>query len=127
MARAFLKPTYSSEVGLKTLVLGLGNPILSDDSVGFRVVQELRDRINRPGLTFMESSDAGLGLLDLINGYDKAFIIDDNTVVLGSYNFSKNADESNDENFLIIHNPEIAAQFMAEFNRNLAQAQNQPD
>ena len=59
--------------------------------------------------------------------HHKVFIIDDNTVVMGSYNFSKNADESNDENFLIIHNPEIATQFMAEFNRNLAQAQNRPN
>ena len=59
--------------------------------------------------------------------HHKVFIIDDKTVVLGSYNFSQNADESNDENFLIIHNPEIAAQFLAEFNRNLAQAQNPPN
>lgn len=27
---------------MKTLVLGLGNPILSDDSVGFRVIQQLK-------------------------------------------------------------------------------------
>jgi len=64
------------EVGLKTLVLGLGNPILSDDSVGFRVVQGLKDKFSCPGLTLMESSDSGLGLLDLITGYDKVIIID---------------------------------------------------
>ena len=61
---------------MKTLVLGLGNPILSDDSVGFRVTQELRARLNRPGLTLMESGTSGLGLLDLITGYDKVIIID---------------------------------------------------
>jgi len=61
---------------LKTLVLGLGNPILSDDSVGFRVVQGLKDKFSRSGLTFMESSASGLGLLDLITGYDKLIIID---------------------------------------------------
>jgi len=61
---------------LKTLVLGLGNPILSDDSVGFRVVQELRTRFDKPSLTLVESSASGLSLLDLITGYDKLIIID---------------------------------------------------
>jgi len=61
---------------LKTLVLGLGNPILSDDSVGFRVVQELKARFNKPDLTLVESSASGLSLLDLITGYDKLIIID---------------------------------------------------
>ncbi len=32
---------------MKTLVLGLGNPILSDDSVGFRVVQQLKARFDK--------------------------------------------------------------------------------
>jgi len=61
---------------LKTLVLGLGNPILSDDSVGFRVVQELKARFDRPDLTLVESSTSGLSLLDLITGYDKLIIVD---------------------------------------------------
>ena len=61
---------------MKTLVLGLGNPILGDDSVGFRVIQGLKDKFSHPGLTLMESSASGLGLLDLITGYDKVIIID---------------------------------------------------
>jgi len=61
---------------LKTLVLGLGNPILSDDSVGFRVVQQLKARFDKPDLTLVESSASGLSLLDLVNGYDKVIIID---------------------------------------------------
>lgn len=61
---------------MKTLVLGLGNPILSDDSVGFRVVQELKTRFNKPDLTLVESSASGLSLLDLITGYDKLIIVD---------------------------------------------------
>ena len=61
---------------MKTLVLGLGNPILSDDSVGFRVVQELKTRFNKPNLTLVESSASGLSLLDLITGYDKLIIVD---------------------------------------------------
>jgi len=54
--------------------------------------------------------------------HHKVFIIDGQTVVLGSYNFSENADEANDENMLVIHSPEIAAEFGAEFERVYAQA-----
>ncbi len=59
--------------------------------------------------------------------HHKAFIIDDETVVLGSFNFSNNADNSNDENILIVHNADIAQQFLNEFERVYAQAQNPPN
>ena len=61
---------------LKTLVLGLGNPILSDDSVGFRVAQALEGRFDPGRVTVMESSLAGLSLLDLVAGYERAIIVD---------------------------------------------------
>ncbi|HEC35514.1 MAG TPA: phospholipase, partial [Anaerolineae bacterium] len=55
--------------------------------------------------------------------HHKVFIVDDQTVVLGSYNFTVSADEENDENLLIIHDPEVAAAFLAEFGRVLQEAQ----
>jgi len=61
---------------VKTLILGLGNPILSDDSVGLRVARELEGRFNQPDVTVMETSVAGLDFLDLLVGYDRAIIID---------------------------------------------------
>ncbi len=61
---------------MKTLVLGLGNPILTDDGVGHLVAKEIRDRVDRREVTIIETSLAGLGLLDLLAGYDKAIIID---------------------------------------------------
>jgi hydrogenase maturation protease len=61
---------------MKTLVLGLGNPILSDDGVGIRVAHEVANRLNDPQVTAAESSAAGLSLLDSIAGYDKVIIID---------------------------------------------------
>ena len=61
---------------MKTLVLGLGNPILGDDGVGFRVVQSLRDKVDSEGVTIIEASTSGLGLLDLLTDYDEAVIID---------------------------------------------------
>ncbi len=61
---------------LKTLILGLGNPILSDDGVGIKVAQEIREKIKDPQITVTETSEAGLSLLDSIIGYDRAIIID---------------------------------------------------
>ena len=60
---------------MKTLVLGLGNPILTDDGVGPRVARELEGRLNHEA-TVMEVSLAGLDMLDLLAGYDRAIIID---------------------------------------------------
>ena len=61
---------------MKTLVLGLGNPILSDDGVGNQVVRELEGRLHQQGVTVRETSMGGLNLLDLLAGYDRAIIID---------------------------------------------------
>jgi hydrogenase maturation protease len=61
---------------MKTLVLGIGNPILSDDGAGIRVAQEVGKKLNDPQVTVAETSGAGLSLLDSIVGYDKVIIID---------------------------------------------------
>lgn len=55
--------------------------------------------------------------------HHKVFVIDESIVVLGSYNFSQNAEERNDENLMIIYNPVIAGQFLLEFQRVQEQAQ----
>ena len=49
--------------------------------------------------------------------HHKVFIIDDKTVITGSYNPTKNANENNDENMVIIKNASIALQFLEEFDR----------
>ena len=61
---------------MKTLVLGVGNPILSDDGAGIRVAREIEARIDDPDATVLEASVSGLGLLDLLAGHDKAIIVD---------------------------------------------------
>ena len=61
---------------MKTLVLGLGNPILSDDGVGLHVARTLQSKINQSEITVMESSMSGLSLLELLIGFDRAIIID---------------------------------------------------
>jgi len=54
--------------------------------------------------------------------HHKVFIVDEKIVVLGSYNFSKAAEERNDENILIIYNEAIAKFFVQEFERVYAHA-----
>ncbi len=59
---------------MKTLILGLGNPILSDDGIGIRIVQELRKRVH--DVDIIEASIAGLSILDHITGYNRLILID---------------------------------------------------
>ena len=61
---------------VKTLILGLGNPILSDDSVGLHVARVLDKRLVQPEVVVVETSATGLEFLDLLAGYDRAIIID---------------------------------------------------
>jgi phosphatidylserine/phosphatidylglycerophosphate/cardiolipin synthase-like enzyme len=49
--------------------------------------------------------------------HHKVFIIDGFSVILGSYNFTRSAEEKNDENVLILHDPALASQFLIEFER----------
>jgi len=49
--------------------------------------------------------------------HHKVFIIDNQTVILGSYNPTSAGTSRNDENLLIIHDHDIAAKFIQEFNR----------
>ena len=63
---------------------------------------------------------AGLDVLTDGNPYvmhHKVFIVDEEIVITGSYNSTKSADRDNDENILIIHNPDIARQYLGEFER----------
>lgn len=61
---------------MKTLVLGLGNPILTDDGVGIIVAREVAARCQRNGVSFTEASVGGLRLLDTIAGYRRLIIVD---------------------------------------------------
>lgn len=47
--------------------------------------------------------------------HHKVFVIDRSIVIFGSFNFSDNANHSNDENVLIVHDPTFASYFIEEF------------
>ena len=61
---------------MKTIIIGIGNPLLGDDGVGVLVAQQLRALIHNPKVTIDEAFTGGMNLLDLIRGYDKAILID---------------------------------------------------
>ncbi len=72
---------------------------------------------------------AGLDVRQDGNGgqlHHKVVIIDDATVITGSFNFSNNAVESNDENLLIIQDTDLARLFLLEFQKVQRQA-SRPD
>ncbi|HLA84851.1 MAG TPA: hydrogenase maturation protease [Thermoguttaceae bacterium] len=62
---------------MKILVIGLGNPLIADDSVGLRVAAELKTRLaGRPDVEVTEDYWGGLRLMERMIGYDRAIVVD---------------------------------------------------
>jgi hydrogenase maturation protease len=61
----------------KTLIIGLGNPILGDDGVGWKVAAEVQQRIHdHSQVEFDFLSTGGLSLMERMIGYPRVLIID---------------------------------------------------
>ncbi|HZW05230.1 MAG TPA: phospholipase D-like domain-containing protein [Anaerolineaceae bacterium] len=94
--------------------------------VEVRGVMEAQQVESNVGTEYPRLVDAGVPVrLDGITGlmHHKVIIIDGEIVITGSYNFSRAAEETNDENVLILFNPDLAAQYEAEFERVYSQGQ----
>lgn len=62
---------------MKVLVLGLGNPLITDDSVGLRVVERLKPLLaDRADVEVSEDYWGGLRLMERMIGFDRAIVID---------------------------------------------------
>jgi hydrogenase maturation protease len=72
------EPTASGQaVRLSTLVIGLGNPLITDDSVGLRVIEHLRPLLaHQSDVELAEDYWGGLRLMERMIGYDRAIVID---------------------------------------------------
>lgn len=55
---------------------------------------------------------SGSGLM-----HNKFCVIDDKTIITGSYNWTKNAEERNDENVIILHDSDVAEIFQKQFRK----------
>ena len=63
--------------GRRTLVVGLGNPVLSDDGVGPHVVRHLHAELaEREDVTVELCCRGGLQLMEAMIGYDRAIVVD---------------------------------------------------
>jgi len=61
----------------RTLVLGIGNTIMSDDGIGVRVVRELTTRFRFPeSVSILDGGTLGLDLLPHLEGVTNLLIID---------------------------------------------------
>jgi phosphatidylserine/phosphatidylglycerophosphate/cardiolipin synthase-like enzyme len=89
--------------------------VMDDEQINFNQGTEY-DPFKQAGLDVRRDGNAGLM-------HHKVIIIDEKIVVTGSYNFTTRAEEQNDENVVIIHNPDVAAQYLAEFRRVYNQGQ----
>lgn len=59
----------------KIVIIGLGNDILGDDAIGLIAARELKNQFGNK-IDVFESPNAGLELLDYLQGYEKALILD---------------------------------------------------
>jgi hydrogenase maturation protease len=58
------------------LVLALGNPLMGDDGIGVRVVEELRGRELPGGVVLADGGTTGLALVGLMEDYQRVIAVD---------------------------------------------------
>jgi len=62
---------------MKTLLIGLGNPILGDDGVGWRVVENVKSRLGPDSKVDVDYlSLGGISLMEHLIGYRRAILVD---------------------------------------------------
>jgi len=61
---------------LRTVIIGIGSLLRGDDAVGIRVAEAIERETLPPDVKVVATTAAGLALLDLLTGYDRALIID---------------------------------------------------
>jgi phosphatidylserine/phosphatidylglycerophosphate/cardiolipin synthase-like enzyme len=85
-----------------------------------------RQNAGGTGSAFSRLRQGGVDVLEDGNCYilhHKTIIIDERTVITGSYNFTNSAEKDNDENLVIVDDPTLARAYLDEFERVYAQAQ----
>lgn len=62
---------------MKTIIIGIGNPILTDDCAGILVAHMMQEMLQgRSDIAVATVSAGGIRLLDAMTGYDRAIIVD---------------------------------------------------
>jgi hydrogenase maturation protease len=64
-------------LNMKTIIVGLGNPLLGDDGVGWKVAQEVKQQLGEDSTVDVECySLSGLSLMEQLIGYTRVILID---------------------------------------------------
>lgn len=61
---------------MKTVIIGLGNTVISDDGAGIYVARLLSERIVSEDISVFETDAAGMNLMEMMDGADRAVLID---------------------------------------------------
>ncbi len=65
---------------MSTIVVGLGNPVLGDDAIGWRILQEVGRQLEKgppqPTVELCQVSLGGISLMETLSGYSKAIVVD---------------------------------------------------
>jgi phosphatidylserine/phosphatidylglycerophosphate/cardiolipin synthase-like enzyme len=88
-----------------------------------------RQNAGGTGSDFTRLKQGGVDVLEDGNCYilhHKVIVIDERTVITGSYNFTSSAEKDNDENLVIVDDAALAQAYLDEFQRVYAQAQSPP-
>jgi len=64
------------EAAERIVVVGLGNPVLTDDAVGLEAARLLAERLAAAPVDVIQASWGGMRFIDLLAGYDRAIIVD---------------------------------------------------
>ena len=132
----YFSPDDSTEDRILELIHNAHNSVdflyysFTSDPIADALLNKAEQGIVVRGVVDLYQEGAGLGgeyqrLKDndidvLLDGHPnkmhhKVIIIDDQIVITGSYNLTRSAETKNDENTLIIHNPEFASVYLREF------------
>lgn len=107
---------------MKTLIVGLGNPILGNDGVGWKVAGEVQKYLSEDSLVDVEClSLGGIGLMEHLIGYDHAILVDafDMDAPLGSITVMKLGQLPNYSAFHITSAHDTSLQKAMELGREL--------
>jgi len=107
----FLVFTFTSDALAEALLRA------TERGVTVRGVIEL-DQVEAAGSDYARLRQAGIDVRQDTNPgtmHHKLLLIDEGVVATGSYNFTRSAEESNDENVIILYSPEAAAELEDEF------------
>lgn len=91
----------------------------AESGVPVEVVLEA-DNANAPGSDFLSLMESGVQVRLDSNPYNmhhKVLIADNRVVAMGSFNYTRSAQDFNDETLLLIHEPDVVSAYRAEFDR----------